>query len=128
MDVRRSGIAALAQLGLNRALEQRDHVLDHAVQLVGRVLVLGRGGLAPGTCQARWRVEDFDAQRLRPPTARSHTEFDALARFEPLDTGGQRRGPDIDVLAFLLRQKAEALLGVVPLNPAGRHWSHLLVF
>ena len=55
------------------------------------------------------------------------TELDPLPRFQALHTSGQRGRPDVDVLTVLLGQKAEALLGVVPLNAAGRHWSHPLV-
>ena len=53
-----------------------------------------------------------------------NTELHALPRFETLHTFGQRRGPDVNVLPFLLREEAEALLGVVPLHLAGWHCRH----
>src|SRR5271163_1440765 len=96
-------VAALAQLGLYGALQQGDHVLDHAVQLIGVVLVLG-GTLSArtaGQC-GRW-VDQLHAQRLRSAPSGCQAEFHALPRLEAFHARGQRRGTDVDVLAVLLR-------------------------
>src|ERR1700722_10970029 len=96
-------VAALAQLGLYGALQQGDHVLDHAVQLIGVVLVLG-GTLSArtaGQC-GRW-VDQLHAQCLRSAPSGRQAEFHALPRLEAFNASGQRRGTDVDVLAVLLR-------------------------
>src|ERR1700742_1902385 len=95
-------VAAFAQLGLHGALQQRDHVLDHAVQLVGTVLVLGRHRFAARLGEAGRRLNQLEAQSLRAAPAGSDTEFHLLGRLEPLDPSGQRRRADVHVLAVLL--------------------------
>src|SRR5262249_30208821 len=107
-------VVPLAQLRLHGALQQRDHVLDHAVQLIGAVLVLSRR-VAAGLGEAGRRIDQLEAQRLRSAPARGNAKFHSLPRFESLDTGGQRRRADVHVLAVLLRQEAKPLVGVVPL-------------
>jgi len=109
-------VAAAAQLRLYRRLQHLDHVLDEAVQLLCRPAVrLG---------DRRARVEHPYGQRLRTALAVRHPELDALAGLERLDTGGQRRLADVDVLTAVLGQEAEALVRIVPLDPAARHRSH----
>src|SRR5689334_9247601 len=119
-------VATLAQFGLHGAFQQCDHVLDHAVQLVGAVLVFG-GHLTTSLGQAGRRLNQLEAQRLRSAPSGGDPELHPLAGLEALDPCGQRRRADVDVFAVLLRQEAEPLVSVVPLNLARRHWSHLLV-
>jgi hypothetical protein len=62
-----------------------------------------------------------DGQRLLAALALGDAELHPLAGLERGEAGRERRGVDEDVAAVVLREEAEALLGVVPLDLAGRH-------
>src|SRR5699024_10527404 len=107
-----------AQLRLDGRLEHVDHVLDHPVQLVGRATTATAGG--PGL-RDRGLLVDDDPQRLWSAPSRDHVELDPLTRSERLHARQERIGADVDVLPSLLRQEAEALLRVIPLDLAAGH-------
>ena len=114
------GVAAAAQVGLHARLQQPDHVLDEAVQILGRT---------PGRLdRGRRRLQQPHLQRLRPPPALRHAELDALAGFERLDPVRQCIATDVDVLSAVLGKEPEALVRVEPLDPAGRHASSPVLY
>ena len=94
-------VPAAAQLRLHRTLEQGDHVLDHAVQFVRAVLVLGRRRLAPGPRQARRGSSNLRLSAWgprRPVAIPNSTRWPALGSSTPSAEGGAH----VDVLAVLL--------------------------
>ena len=67
------------------------------------------------------RVEHLHLVGLLALAAREDAELDPGAGLERGDALGQRRGADVDVVAVLAGEEAEALLGVVPLDLSGGH-------
>ncbi len=107
------GITAPAQNRLNPHLQQFDHVLDEAMQLLRWT--------SPCLSHRRQRVEQPDGQSLGTAPALGDAELQALTGLQRLDALRQRGLPNVDVPAAVLRDEAEPLVRVVPLDLAGRH-------
>jgi hypothetical protein len=88
------------------------------------VQFLGRAPVGPG--QRRQRLQQLELKRLVALAALDDPELDPLALLEVGHPGRQRGLVDEDVAAVVLGEKAEALLGVVPLDATRRHSESLL--
>ena len=94
---------------LHQVLDDRDHLVRLLVRVLG-----GSGG--------RGRLEQAHLKRLSALTALGDAELDPLPLGDGLRPGGQRRGVHEYLGAPVITgEEAETLLGVIPLDLAGRH-------
>jgi len=106
-------VATPGQARLHLLLEHLDHVLDHAVQLVGRATAqLGEG---------RRSVDQLDAHRLGALAAVDHAELDPLPCFQLGDPRRQRALGQEHVAALIAGDEPESLRRVVPLHSTRGH-------
>jgi hypothetical protein len=95
---------------LHQVLDDRDHL----VRLL--VLVLGDGG------DGRGRLQEAHLERLGALAALGDAELDPLPLCHGLRPGGQRGGMHEYLgTPVIAGEEAETLLGVIPLDLAGRH-------
>ena len=104
-----------AAVGRRRVIEQLDQVFDDQDHLVGLLAGLLGGG------HGRRRLEEPDLKRLRTATPLGHAELHPLSLPQRRGPGRQRGGVHEHFAAVVTGEKAIPLVGVVPLDLAGRH-------